>query len=132
MGTQGKSGFYGGRIGKAISEVIQEHGGVLTVDDLTSHETTYDNPISTTYKGFRVWEIPPNGQGICALMTLNILEGIDLQCKSSFIRKLIGKYGGIKHAHSLIQFPISWYHSASSYRLCIHVVKNSQGIGTTH
>ena len=50
----------------------------MSVEDLNNHKSTFDNPISTTYKGFRVWEMPPNGQGMCALMALNILEKIDL------------------------------------------------------
>jgi gamma-glutamyltranspeptidase/glutathione hydrolase len=43
---------------QAISTVVQEHGGVMSVEDLNNHKSTFDNPISTTYKGFRVWEMP--------------------------------------------------------------------------
>ena len=78
LGNYGKKGFYDGRIAQAISTVVQEHGGVMSVEDLNNHKSTFDNPISTTYKGFRVWEMPPNGQGMCALLALNILEKIDL------------------------------------------------------
>ena len=77
LGEQGKKGFYEGRIAKAIATCIQQHGGSLTVEDLRQHESTFDTPIKTTYRGIDVWEMPPNGQGITALLALNILEGFD-------------------------------------------------------
>ena len=57
---------------------VQQAGGCLTVDDLAAHRSTWDEPISTTYRGLRVWECPPNGQGLTALLALNMLEGFDL------------------------------------------------------
>ncbi|XP_065066294.1 glutathione hydrolase-like YwrD proenzyme [Rhopilema esculentum] len=78
IGTQGKKGFYEGRVAQAIVDIVQENGGLLTLEDLNSHFNTFEDPISTTYRGIEVWEIPPNGQGIVALMALNILEGFDL------------------------------------------------------
>ncbi len=74
----GKAAFYQGEVAEAIVDVIQKSGGCLSLDDLTSHQATWDEPISTTYRGYRVWECPPNGQGLAALMGLNILEGFDL------------------------------------------------------
>jgi gamma-glutamyltranspeptidase/glutathione hydrolase len=58
--------------------VVQEAGGAMTVEDLAAHESTWDEPISTTYRGVRVWECPPNGQGLAALIALNALEGFEL------------------------------------------------------
>ncbi|HTE50794.1 MAG TPA: gamma-glutamyltransferase family protein [Kofleriaceae bacterium] len=75
----GKEAFYRGEIGAAIVRVLQESGGVMSAADLASHQSTWDEPISTTYRGVRVWECPPNGQGITALLGLNILEGFDLE-----------------------------------------------------
>ncbi len=74
----GKEAFYQGEIAEAIAAVVQEAGGCMTVEDLAAHTATWEEPISTTYRGFRVWECPPNGQGLAALIGLNILEGFDL------------------------------------------------------
>lgn len=79
VAKHGKKGFYEGRIAQEIVDLIQSKGGVMTLDDLKSHQTTMDEPISVNYRGIDVWEIPPNGQGITALMALNILEGFDLE-----------------------------------------------------
>ena len=74
----GPSAFYQGPIAEAIVSVIKEAGGVLSAEDLASHVSTWEEPISVTYRGYRVFECPPNGQGITALIALNILEGFDL------------------------------------------------------
>jgi len=74
----GKAAFYQGRIAEAIAMTIQRAGGCLSVEDLASHHSTWDEPISTTYRGLRIWECPPNGQGLAALLALNMLEGFDL------------------------------------------------------
>jgi len=78
IGEGGKAAFYHGEIAEAIACVIQQAGGCLSVADLATHTGTWDQPISTTYRGFRVWECPPNGQGIATLLALNLLEGFDL------------------------------------------------------
>lgn len=71
-------GFYQGQIAEAIVSVIKEAGGCLSEEDLESHTSTWDRPISVNYHGLKVYECPPNGQGITALIALNILEGFDL------------------------------------------------------
>ena len=70
--------FYNGDIAQIISEFITEQGGFLSVDDLKSYEPEWINPVSSNYRGFDVWELPPNGQGIAALQILNILEQYDI------------------------------------------------------
>ncbi len=74
----GKKAFYEGEIAEAIAAVLQKAGGCLTVDDLAAHTSTWDEPASVTYGDFRVHECPPNGQGITALLALNLLEGFDI------------------------------------------------------
>ncbi len=74
----GKAAFYQGEIAEAIARVVRQSGGCLSVEDLSAHTSTWDLPISTTYHGFRVWECPPNGQGLATLLALNLLEGYDL------------------------------------------------------
>ena len=70
--------FHKGDIAQSISKFIVEQGGFLSVDDLKSYEPEWINPVSSNYRGFDVWELPPNGQGIAALQILNILEQYDI------------------------------------------------------
>lgn len=74
----GKQAFYTGRISEKIAARVQACGGVMTVDDVASHASTWEAPISAVYKGIRVYECPPNGQGLAALLALNILSTFDL------------------------------------------------------
>lgn len=76
---EGKSGFYEGRIAQAIVDLLSPMGGVMTTDDLKNHKSSFDKPISVNYHGVDVYEIPPNGQGITALIALNILEEFNLK-----------------------------------------------------
>ncbi|ODM99050.1 putative gamma-glutamyltransferase YwrD [Orchesella cincta] len=78
LAANGKTGFYEGRIGEEIVKVITNLGGNMTMEDLKDHVNTQDTVISTNYRGVDVYEMPPNGQGITALLALNILEGFDL------------------------------------------------------
>ena len=72
--------FYEGDLARKIAKFAAETGGPMTTDDLAAHTSTWVEPITTTYRGYEVAEIPPNGQGIAALMTLNIVEGFDMAC----------------------------------------------------
>lgn len=74
----GADAFYRGPIAAAIARAVQQAGGCLSEEDLAAHHSTWEEPISTVYRGIRVWECPPNGQGLTALLALNILEGFDL------------------------------------------------------
>ena len=71
----GVNAFYQGEIAGAIANAVQAAGGCMTVEDLAAHHSTWEEPINTTYRGIRIWECPPNGQGLTALLALNILEG---------------------------------------------------------
>jgi gamma-glutamyltranspeptidase/glutathione hydrolase len=74
----GKTAFYQGEIAQGIASVIQQAGGCMTPEDLAAHTSTWDTPISIAYRGLRLWECPPNGQGITALIALKILEGYNM------------------------------------------------------
>jgi gamma-glutamyltranspeptidase/glutathione hydrolase len=74
----GRAAFYQGAIARAIAAFIQEQGGFLSIEDLATHRSEWIDPVSVNYRGYDVWELPPNGQGIAALQMLNILEGYDI------------------------------------------------------
>lgn len=73
----GRDAFYKGEIAKTIATFIQEQGGFLSEEDLATHHSEWVEPVSVNYRGYDVWELPPNGQGIAALQMLQILEGFD-------------------------------------------------------
>ena len=75
----GKKGFYEGEIAHTIANFIQDQGGFLSYDDLKKHKSEWIEPVFTNYRGYDVWELPPNGQGIAALQILNLLEGYDIR-----------------------------------------------------
>ncbi len=74
----GRDAFYKGKVAAAIAKFVQQEGGWLTTQDLADHKSDWDAPISTNYRGVTVYECPPNGQGIAALIALNIAEGFDI------------------------------------------------------
>ncbi len=74
----GRDAYYEGAIADALVRFSQQHGGFFTKEDFARHESTWDEPVSTDYRGYTVWELPPNGQGIAALQLLNLLEPFDL------------------------------------------------------
>jgi gamma-glutamyltranspeptidase / glutathione hydrolase len=78
-----RDAFYRGEIARAIVEYCQKSGGFLSMEDFASHKSTWVDPISTTYRGHTLFELPPNNQGLTALILLNILEGIDLKSMQS-------------------------------------------------
>jgi len=69
--------LYGGKLGEKITDFIQKHGGFLSIEDLAAFKPEWVEPISVNYRGYDVWELPPNGQGLVVLMALNILKGFD-------------------------------------------------------
>ena len=78
IAKNGRDAFYKGDIARAIDAYMEKHGGFLSYEDLASHTSEWVEPISTNYRGYDVWELPPNGQGTAALQILNILEGYDI------------------------------------------------------
>ncbi|MCX6320254.1 MAG: gamma-glutamyltransferase [Bacteroidia bacterium] len=74
----GRNEFYRGSIARDIDIFMKKQGGFLTYDDMSRHHSEWVQPVSTTYRGYEIWELPPNGQGIAALQMLNILEGFNI------------------------------------------------------
>lgn len=77
IGKGGRDGFYKGEVAKTIADFIQSNGGFLSEEDLSTHRSEWVEPVSVSYRGYDVWELPPNGQGIAALQMLQILEEFD-------------------------------------------------------
>ena len=94
LASKGRDEFYKGSIAKTIDAFMKEHGGYLSYEDLASHKSEWVEPVSTNYRGYDVWELPPNGQGIVALQILNILEGYDFS-------KI--QYGSLEHVHKFVE-----------------------------
>jgi gamma-glutamyltranspeptidase/glutathione hydrolase len=90
----GRDAFYKGDIARTIAAYMNEQGGFLSYDDLSSHQSEWVEPVSTNYRGYDVWELPPNGQGIAALQILNILELYDV--------KSMG-FGSEEYMHVLVE-----------------------------
>lgn len=79
LAKEGRDAFYRGPLARSITEYVQHCGGVLSMEDMARHHSDWVAPISTSYRGYEVYEFPPNTQGITALEMLNIIEGYDLQ-----------------------------------------------------
>nr|MBI1230391.1 gamma-glutamyltransferase [Cytophagales bacterium] len=94
IAQQGRDAFYNGPIGRKIADHLQAKGAFLTTDDLSSHISEWIDPISVNYRGYDVWEMPPNGQGMAALQMLTLLEGFDLAKMG---------YGSADHLHYFLE-----------------------------
>ena len=90
----GPDAFYKGDIARTIDAYMRRNGGFLSYRDMAEHTSTWVEPVSTNYRGYEVWELPPNGQGIAALQILNILEGFDI--------KGMG-FGSKEHMHHFLE-----------------------------
>lgn len=90
----GRDAFYRGEIARTIDAYFKRVDGYLRYEDLASHTSTWVKPVKTRYRGYDVWELPPNGQGIAALQILNVLEGYDLK-KAGF--------GSAEHVHWFVE-----------------------------
>ncbi|GIX37374.1 MAG: gamma-glutamyltranspeptidase [Silanimonas sp.] len=90
IARQGRAGFYEGELPRIVEAYVREQGGFLSAADFAAHRGEWVEPVSVSYRGVEVWELPPNGQGIAALQMLNILEGFD------FSRI---PFGSVEHLH---------------------------------
>ncbi|MFQ5641356.1 MAG: gamma-glutamyltransferase [bacterium] len=90
----GRDVFYKGELAKIMDKFMKRVGGFLSYEDLATHKSEWVEPVSTNYRGYDVWELPPNGQGIAALQILNILEGYDIKSWG---------FGSVEYIHHFIE-----------------------------
>jgi len=90
----GRDAFYRRDIARTLDAFMREHDGFLSYEDLASHKSEWVEPLSVNYRGYDIWELPPNGQGICVLQMMQILKGFDLR-KAGF--------GSAEHLQALIE-----------------------------
>ena len=90
----GRDAFYKGEIARTIDAYIKAQGGFLSYADLANHTSTWVEPVSTNYRGYDVWELPPNGQGIAALQILNIMERYDVESMG---------FGSPEYVHTFVE-----------------------------
>jgi gamma-glutamyltranspeptidase/glutathione hydrolase len=94
LAAEGRDAFYRGEVARRIVQFSQATGGFFELEDFATHTTEWVEPIRTDYRGYTMLELPPNGQGITALMALNVLEGCDLAAM---------EYGSAAYYHLLIE-----------------------------
>ena len=90
----GREAFYKGEIARSIGDYFKANGGYLSYEDMAAHEGEWVEPVSSNYRGYDVWELPPNSQGIAALQILNVLEGYDFS-------KI--PFGSAEHIHLFVE-----------------------------
>ena len=115
LAKEGHAGFYEGRIAEAIVELISSRGGEMSLEDLREHQSEICEPITISYGGLDIWECPPNGQGIVALMALGILEALESSKKIPPISEM--GHNSTEYIHVLIEslrlaFADAMYHVA--------------------
>ena len=106
IATGGRSAFYEGEIARTICASVRNAGGFLEESDLRTHASEWVQPVSSTYRGYEIWELPPNGQGIAALQILNILEGFDIADMS---------FGSAEHIHHFVEAKKLAYEDRAKY-----------------
>jgi gamma-glutamyltranspeptidase/glutathione hydrolase len=94
LAEQGRDAFYTGEMAHNMAGFLEEHGSFIRYEDFAGHSSNWVEPISANYRGYDVWELPPNGQGLAALQILNILEGYDFSPEG---------FGHIHHLHNFIE-----------------------------
>ncbi|MDX1508029.1 MAG: gamma-glutamyltransferase [Woeseiaceae bacterium] len=102
----GRDAFYKGDIAKRIDAYMTEHGGLLRYEDLAAHESEWVTPVSSSYRGYDLYELPPNGQGIAALQILNILEGFDIAAMG---------FGSAEYVHTFVEAKKLAYEDRAKY-----------------
>ncbi|MGC9451443.1 MAG: gamma-glutamyltransferase [Oceanipulchritudo sp.] len=94
IALEGPEVFYKGELAERMASFLEQSGSFLRLEDFRLHQSEWVEPISSNYRGYDIWELPPNGQGLAALQILNILEGLDIREMS---------FGSADHLHFLIE-----------------------------
>ncbi len=94
IGKEGRDAFYKGDMARKIDSYMTEQGGLLRYEDMAAHTSEWVTPVSTNYRGWDVYELPPNGQGIAALQILNLLEGYDIEAMG---------FGTAEYIHTFVE-----------------------------
>ncbi len=102
----GRDAFYRGDIARTIARYMKDQGGFLTYEDMVDHHSEWVDPVSTNYRGYDLWELPPNGQGIAALQILNILEGYDIAAMG---------FGSKEYIHAFVEAKKLAYEDRAKY-----------------
>ncbi|MDH3546155.1 MAG: gamma-glutamyltransferase [Gammaproteobacteria bacterium] len=106
LAAHGRDVFYAGEIARRIDGYMREHDGLLRYEDLAAHRSEWVDPVSTNYRGWDVYELPPNGQGIAALQMLNILEGFDIAAMG---------FASAQYIHTLVETKKLVYEDRAKY-----------------
>jgi len=106
ISKEGRGGFYKGEIAGAIEDYMKAHGGYLRRADLAAQHAEWVDPVTVNYRGFNVWELPPNGQGMGALQMLTILENFDIGAMG---------YGSADHLHHFLEAKKLAYEDMAAY-----------------
>jgi gamma-glutamyltranspeptidase/glutathione hydrolase len=106
IAEKGRDEFYKGEIARKIDAYMAEQGGLLAYEDLAAHKSEWVTPVSTNYRGWDVYELPPNGQGIAALQILNILESFDIAAMG---------FGSAEYLHTLVEAKKLAYEDRARY-----------------
>ena len=94
IGKDGRDAFYRGPMAEVMVESLRANGSAMTLEDFAEHRSDWVAPVSTSYRGVELWELPPNGQGIAALQILNVLEAYDLAAMG---------FGSVDHVHHVVE-----------------------------
>ncbi|NIV17823.1 MAG: gamma-glutamyltransferase [Woeseiaceae bacterium] len=106
IADKGRDEFYIGDIARRVDSYMIENGGLLRYEDLAAHKSEWVTPLSTTYRGWELFELPPNGQGIAALQLLNILEGFDITAMG---------FGSAEYVHTFVEAKKLVYEDRARY-----------------
>lgn len=106
IASGGRDAFYKGDIARTIAEYMKEQGGFLSFEDMASHSSEWVEPLSADYRGYKLWELPPNGQGTAALQIMNILEGFDIASMG---------FGSAAYIHTFVEAKKLAYEDRAKY-----------------